>query len=388
MKLRHCIAGCASAVAIAAISAAPDQALAADITVPAPVATCERPIELTVSGQVNRAVLYADNGDDNDVFFVDNDNSSTRVRWRATGDIDCVNTVGALIETQFESNSTAAISFEQNSAAGPNNFTERHMTVWWENDNLGRIWLGQGDMASNGISEIDLSGTSVVAYSGVADLASGLEFSGTSTQDVGDAFSNFDGLSRQDRIRYDTPTFAGFRLSASVEDDEGWDVALRYAGEFGFGEIAAGVAYFSAQGVNGAGASRDFDGVSGSGSILFNPGLSLTVAAGYVDPDYSGADPYFLYGKIGYETQLNSLGTTAFSIDGYYGEDITNVGGVTAAGNGIGDESLSFGAAIVQNIDIVRTELYLAGRYYELDDVSAVGEDEIYAVISGARVRF
>jgi len=387
MKLRHCIAGCASAVAIAAVSAAPDQALAADITVPAPVATCERPIELTVSGQVNRAVLYADNGDENDVFFVDNDNSSTRVRWRATGDIDCVNTVGALIETQFESNSTAAISFEQPNAAGPNNFTERHMTVWWENDNLGRLWLGQGDMASNGISEIDLSGTTVIAYSGVADLAGGLAFAAPAgSETIGGTFSNFDGLSRQDRIRYDTPTFAGFRLSGSIEDDESWDVALRYAGEFGFGEIAAGIAYYETQATTG-GLARDRDGVSGSGSILFNPGLSLTVAAGIVDPENSGGDPYFVYGKIGYETQLNSLGTTAFSIDGYYGEDISNVGDANTA-NGIGDESMSFGAAIVQNIDIVRTEVYLAGRYYELEDANSNNDGDIYAIISGARVRF
>jgi predicted porin len=60
---------------------------------------------------------------------------------------------------------------------------------------------------------------------------------------VGDVFANFDGLSRDDRIGYDTPTFAGFTLSSSWVTDDRWDVAARYAGDFGGVKLAAAISY-------------------------------------------------------------------------------------------------------------------------------------------------
>ncbi len=66
-------------------------------------------VKLTVSGQVNRGLLYVDNGDQDDLFHVDNDNSSTRVRFVGTGALTEDITVGSQIEVQFESNSTAAM---------------------------------------------------------------------------------------------------------------------------------------------------------------------------------------------------------------------------------------------------------------------------------------
>src|SRR5262249_20883602 len=44
-------------------------------------------------------------------------------------------------------------------------------------------------------------------------------------------------------VRYDTPTFAGFSASASWGEDDFWDVALRYAGEFSGFKLAAAAAY-------------------------------------------------------------------------------------------------------------------------------------------------
>ncbi len=153
-------------------------------------------VKLSISGQVNRGVLFADNGDDSEVFHVDNDNSSTRIRFIGQGQLTEDFSVGTQIEVQFESNSTADISFDQDSPAGDNHFTERKLEIYFDSKRLGRLWLGQGDTASNGTSEVDLSGTSVVAYSGIADMAGGLEFSddGVLGPSIGDVFSQFDGL--------------------------------------------------------------------------------------------------------------------------------------------------------------------------------------------------
>jgi predicted porin len=43
-------------------------------------------VDFKISGHINRAVLWADNGNDNDTFFVDNENSNSR--WRFTGSND------------------------------------------------------------------------------------------------------------------------------------------------------------------------------------------------------------------------------------------------------------------------------------------------------------
>ncbi len=141
-------------------------------------------VKLAISGQVNRAVLYADDGDRSKFFQVDNDNSSTRVRWVGEGRLNEDFSVGALVEVQFESNSTADIDIDQESGASTNNFTERHLTLYLDSKRLGRLWLGQGDTASNGTSEVDLSGTTVVGYAGTADLAGGLSFKNSGTRDL------------------------------------------------------------------------------------------------------------------------------------------------------------------------------------------------------------
>ena len=44
---------------------------------------------------------------------------------------------------------------------------------------------------------------------------------------------------RRNRVRYDTPTFAGFTASASWGEDDDYDIALRYAKEFNGLRVAA-----------------------------------------------------------------------------------------------------------------------------------------------------
>ncbi len=274
-------------------------------------------IQLEVSGQVNRAALFVDDGDRSRFFHVDNDNSSTRIRFVGKGRLNDDFSAGTLIEVQFESNSTAAIDIDQDGEAGPNNFTERHLTAYLDSKRFGRLWLGQGDTASNGTSEVDLSGTSVVAYSGIEDLAGGISFKNAATQaklvTIGGAYNQFDGLSRRDRIRYDTPTIAGFKGSASFIQGDAWDVALRYSADYeAIGtKLTAAIAYAH-------GAQRfDLNQVNGSVSALHSSGLSLTFAAGEQDLDARvvGDNPVTYYIKGGYQFKPFSIGKTYLSLD-------------------------------------------------------------------------
>ncbi|MEJ2223076.1 MAG: porin, partial [Desulfobacterales bacterium] len=130
-------------------------------------------LDFKVSGQVNRAVLWGDNGNDDDVKFVDNENSSTRFRFTGSNEFDENWKVGFKWENQMESNSSiddddndgngfGDLDIGENGDLGDVTFTERHMDIYVEHSKFGKLSLGQGDTASNGTSEVDLSGTTVV----------------------------------------------------------------------------------------------------------------------------------------------------------------------------------------------------------------------------------
>jgi predicted porin len=127
-----------------------------------------------ISGQINRAVLWADNGTDSDVGHVDNSNSGTRFRITGSADVTENTQAGVAWETQFESNASAAFDIDQNND-GSADFKERKLEAWYRGA-WGKLSIGQGDGAANGTSEMDLSGTTVVAYSGIADMAGGITF--------------------------------------------------------------------------------------------------------------------------------------------------------------------------------------------------------------------
>ena len=151
-------------------------------------------VDFKISGQINRAALYADDGSSAKWFFVDNDNSSTRFRF--TGDNEFENDwkVGIVWEVEMQSDPSNKVHMgDDGSDFGDVNFDERKMEFWIEK--WGRMWLGQGDTASNGTSEVDLSGTTVAAYSSVSDVGSSFEFQDDGDEigvSVGQSRSNFD----------------------------------------------------------------------------------------------------------------------------------------------------------------------------------------------------
>jgi len=351
---------------------------AADVLVPPPApAPKANTIELKISGQVNRAVLYGDNGDEDEIFYTDNDNSGTRFRFVAKGRLNDDVTAGATIELQFESNSSTDIRFNANggtggTSSGTTPVGERIGEVWFNSASVGKLSLGQGNTATNGTAETDLSGTGLAQYSLGGGGNEGLQFqtAGVLGLRVGQAFTNLDGGSRRDRIRYDTPTFAGFRLSTSASQGGRWDVALRYANQFAGAKVAAGIGYEDRASVSGTD-----DRISGSASVLLDNGFNLTFAAGQ-DNRKAGNDAMYYYGKVGFQTNsLSMYGRTSFSIDYYDGEDIANA---------TSGDSVSYGFGIVQKVNPIGTELYLSLRNHELDNT----DDDVFAAFAGARIKF
>lgn len=347
------------------------------------VAATSPKVKLAISGQVNRAVLFADNGDKHDVFHVDNDASSTRVRFTGEGAVTPDLTIGSQIEIEFQSNASNVVAFGQDNAGGfspgdGDTLNERKYEFYIDSKDLGRLWIGQGDPASNGTSEIDLSGTEGTAYSSLQDMGGGLAFADGgdgAPPTIGQVFNNFDGRTRDDRVRYDTPKVLGLQASASLIENDIWDVALRYGQEFAGTKVAAALAYSDQD------ARFDFEQINGSASVLLPFGLNLTGAAGIrllSGPRDGEDDPIFLYGKLGYLMSPLAVGKTALAVDVGYNEDVAREG----------DEAFMYGAYAVQNIDAAATELYVGVRNFELERRNVGDLDNILTVWSGARVKF
>jgi len=334
--------------------------------------------EVQLYGHVNRAVLWTDDGNSSKTYFVDNTNSMTRMGIRgkvqATDDFS----VGTWIEVGLTTNPSSAVDqLDETSFEG--DIIKRQLDLYLQSKKYGKLSLGHGSTASDGTSEVDLSATSVVAYSFVDYLAGGQFFydrqnNMLSDTDIGNVFNNMDGLSRRDRIRYDSPSFSGFSVAGSYGSNYMGDIALRYNRDFSGTKFAATAAWAS---------PGDFipiadDQYNGSLSVLLKNGLNATLAGGLQTmKDDSRDDANFWYAKLGYQAKLFTFGQSNFSADYARSKhiDMDN------------DTAFSFGLAFVQNIKEWGTELYIAYRWHDLD---RTGEDfdNINAVMSGARVKF
>lgn len=333
-----------------------------------------------VSGQINMGVLNFDDGTDSYTNFVDNDNSSSRAR------IQWLNTTGdwkyeAVLEAEYQplaSNNVSQLNDTPDWDFPATNIRKAEVVIW--NDTYGKLWVGQGSMASDGSAEVDNSGTSVIAYSSIPDTAGGYFFrfnDGTlSDINISDAFSNFDGMGRKLRIRYDTPIYQGFGLRTSYgedafgeKEDPLYDVAGTYAFDNDQFKFNAALAYSRNDGT-------DLDILSGSASVLHkDSGISLTVAAAQEFTD--GLEGYYGYTKVGYQHDFFEIGPTAFSIDFYYGKDIA----VADSSNN------SIGLAAVQSITDMNLQLWALWRNHHYDDEN--GEyDDGQAVFGGAIFKF
>lgn len=329
-------------------------------------------VEFKISGQINRAVLWGENGADNDLFFVDNDNSSTRFRFTGSNDFDHGFSVGINWEVEMQSNASNKVDIDDNDDVTDIHFDERKIEFWIHHA-YGKLWLGQGSTASDGTAEVDLSGTTVVTYAAVTDMAGGFTFrakgdKNTKIAEIQDVSSDFDGLSRRDRIRYDTPKFGPVSFSASAGNGQIWDVSGWFAYEWeNLGKLAAAVAYADGQSRFG------YKQAEGSASFLHKSGFSITVAHGTrFDRDGGANDARTYYAKLGF-----TRGKHAASVDYGRTDDLDQDH----------DKFTTVGVGYVFS-PWQSVELYAAWRIHSLDRGDIADPDDIHAVMTGGRVKF
>ena len=332
-------------------------ATAALILMPASV----QAVEVSVSGQVNRLLMHVDNGDESGVVHADNSVSGTRWRFAGEGELDNGMTAGLLYETQLQSNPSDKITADSLDSDGFNgdvgdgdHFSTRQSNVWVKG-NFGKVTIGQGSGAADGSAEVDDSGTTVIQYSGAnADLLGGMEF-GNSGVTVSDARSNFDGLGRNDNIRYDA-AINDFALAGSLGNGSKIEASARYKMD----NLKLMFALWDEKD-SGAGNS----GRAVSATWTRENGLNLTGA--YSSDDRDG-DPSNLYLKVGIKR-----GEDVFAIDWSETSDLGQ-GDANSA-------SIAWVRSMMQGV-----EVYASYRVESLDDVPDA--DDIDALAGGLRVKF
>jgi len=343
-------------------------------------------VSLKLFGHINRAVMSVDDGNESKVFHVDNTHSESRVGLKGKVEASENLTIGANAVIQWQGNPSEQVSMANESVSAE--LVEREMEVFFDFSSIGKFSLGSGKMASDETSEVDLSGTDLAGNSGMADAGGGFAFYDTKAKPVaegeeaksitvGNVFNQMDGLSKKDRVRYDTPSLAGFSLGVSLGEKEMADAALRYSGDFGGTKLKAAVAY------SDPGEGKDYSQINGSASLLFNFGLNFTVASGARDLDdmpADGDDPTFTYGKIGYKTKIFSVGSTACSFDYGMFENIKK--------QDTEQEGTAYGVQFVQKFSDYNTELFAAYRNFELDDNTGADYESITLALAGARIKF
>jgi hypothetical protein len=276
-------------------------------------------------------------------------------------------------------------------------------SFWFiKSDNLGKVSVGQQSPASDNTAIlVDGSGSLVPAnWVPFDNQAFFLKFNGqratinppgpdnTYTRNWGDLQAcNFIGRQNTgaagdcggqagpgNYVRYDSPTYAGFSVSADWGEDDIWDVAARYAGEHGGFKVAVAGSYAETTDTSSLGADIE---------------VSYWQIGGYVEHTATGVFVYGAYGKEETDGLLAAINGPVFQVDDsdtwyikaglrerwtplghtvLYGEykqtdDAADPG---AWGTPLtGSEFRHYGAGVVQEIDSAAMSLWISWRHFE-----------------------
>jgi predicted porin len=317
--------------------------------------------EAKVSGQVSRMVVAPDDAVGDEIQHQDIGWSGSRFRFTGSEEADNGLTWGFRFEIQARNNNpgTDGSQLEQNGDNQDNRYQDLYLS-----GNFGKLSFGKGDGASNGSTEVDMSGTSLASAAPLQDNWGGyaIKADGTKWKTV---YTMDDGLSRQNRVRYDTPSFNGFSIAGSLNQGNATELAVRYKGNFGDHQFGAAVFVDESEEKSAAVGSDDVTG--GSASLLLNNGLNFTLAFSERDFDTGGSRDAMFY-KVGYK-----MGKHAFAVDLAEGE------------NSKGEEGDSTGLTYAF-FPHPGVELFAMVR--ELDSTGVAGSESVDLASIGSRIKF
>lgn len=347
-----------------------------------------RKVSLVISGWVTQQLMGWDDGIDSDVYVGGSAaDLGNRLHFDGSAKINSDWSAGYMLRLNITNDQGfSQTATDDDAGAG---ISVLNSNMWLKSETYGQVRWGRQSHASDD-AWVDLSGAGSIFAANLVTF-DGNSFAlikkGTNTrsvnanwgtvgwcQTVGLGIYNDCGGDRTNSIRYDTPTIAGFVLSASWGEDDFWDVALRHNGQIGDFKIASSIAY-QWNDDNRFGTVTTTDFYQANFAFLHEPsGIFGSVHYGYEDPSAAGVlDGDHLYLKAGVRAGLNSLGKTVFYGEYGYNKDAFDSTKAVALGTefGIGTVTSTtfdrYGLGIVQEIDEASMALWVKWKHYEAE---------------------
>lgn len=366
-----------------------------------------RKVSLTVSGWVNQAVFFWDDGTENNVYVGTNGLEQDRFRFVGEATIVPGWTAGYTLEVGL--NGANSKLFSQSSEGNSNDVTDRRASWFVKSKDYGKVTVGKDANSTyhlldnvdftltRNVSDAEATG---VYLSSFVLRSDGALIGTTKWTDIMGGFNNATpgqpGL--RNVVAYETPTFAGFSAGASWGSDDMWDIALSYKNDIRDFKVSGKIGYGeSTDPVTNGGQCRIGVGTGdcqfwGAAAVVMHTPTGLFVYGAYSEnqidplPGATGVDDtstmWFL--QAGIEQKWLPLGKT--NIFGEYRHD--DVGLSRAADS----SDLNFWAAgIVQNIESADLSLYAQYRHFDgdfRDGSDTTKLDNLDMVITGAKMNF
>jgi hypothetical protein len=385
-----------------------------------------RKVSLTISGWVNEAVFFWDDGTERNVYVGTNKLEQSRFKFAGEATIADGWSAGYNLEVGVVGDDSG--SWDQtNPSRNSGVFTLRKSNWFIKSKTYGKLAVGlEGTSTYHLLDDADGANTRNYSDAEAASVAQGAFFirSNGAFQPGGAAGANLrwsdvvrgfnNGTPGQDGrrniVRYDSPEFGGFVASASWGEDDLWDTSLTYKGEFNGIKLLGKIGYGESTDPSSAGTNC---GGPIAGAEKFK--CAWWGAAGTVMHEPTGL---YLYGGYG-QQQIDSLpgafddtSTTWFlqpgierkwfpigktTVFGEYRKDdagasLTNANGPLEV-NTRGADITFIAGGVVQNIESAAMDLYAIYRHAEGDYIrgttgAKVDIDDFDMVITGARIQF
>jgi len=401
-----------------------------------------RKVSLTISGWVAEQVMWWDDGVESNV-YVGGIGTTLASHFKLTGQATIMPGWYAGYVIHVEAIDSDSLTWNQDSAQGPAlynllsgssaSYNAQVIQSFWfvKSDHMGKVSVGlQSQASDNTAILVDGSGTLVPANWVAFDVRafgirlsdgsfSGIAWGAGTCNVMGGVWGDCNGLT-QEAVRYDSPTWVGFSVSASWGADDFWDVAVRYSGEHHGFKVAAAAAYneVSDEFYNLSGGPAN--GLLGQGVAGNTPECNDTATCVGIENDrkyfqagiylqhmHSGLWVLYNYGKLetepgptfgnyapdvkthyvkaGLRRRWHPLGHTIF-----YGEYLKNIDG-QAVTIGYDTDLDVWGLGVVQEIDAAAMSMWLAYRHGEFDDSDpgrTLGYEDLDWLRFGALINF
>jgi len=366
-----------------------------------------RKVSLEIYGWVNEAVTWWDDGAESNVYVGTNTLEQTRFGFKGKAKIDGDLEAGYKIEIGLSDGGNDKYTQDYEDISG--GFKLRKSYWYLKSKKYGEVAVGlNGTATYHAIDDADATNTRNVsdyqapgAYmGGFIDPASGLAWStilrGWDGNSVGQS-------SRKNVVKYTSPTFAGFQVSAAWGEDDLWDAAVDYEGKVGVFSITAkgGYGVSTEPSVTKCGGPNgDFkcEWFGAGATIMHDPtGLYVFGGYGWQQVDQIGALGYddtstSWYIQPGIEKQWFALGKTTIFGEYRHDEAGASLGTDSSTPKTYGADVDFWAGGVVQKIDAASMDLYAMYRHAEGDykDTATTSKslDDFDMVITGARIQF